>query len=69
MTALTLLKQRQAIYWHLVGSVYGLKDVGFSFQTMTKALVDQLDLPQAILDSGISLGRVAASLSQFAASL
>ncbi len=55
MTDDTRLKQRQAIYWHLVGSVYGLNDVGTSFETMTKALVEQLELPQAILDSGISL--------------
>ncbi len=55
MTDDTLLKQRQAIYWHLIGSVYQLNDIGPSFATITKALVDQLDLPQAILDSSMSL--------------
>ncbi len=55
MTDDTLRKQRQAIYWHLVGSVYGLNDVGHSFEVMAKALVDQLGLPPAILDKGLSL--------------
>ena len=55
MTDETVRKQRQAIYWHLVSAVYGLNETGSSFQIMVRTLVDQLDLPQAILDSGVSL--------------
>ena len=48
-------KQRQAIYWHLISAVYGLNDIGASFTAMTKELVHQLDMPQGILDPGLSL--------------
>ena len=51
----TQRKQRQAIYWHLVSAVYSLNDIGASFTGMTKELVKQLDMPQAILDPGLGL--------------
>lgn len=50
-----IAQRRQIIYWRLLGSMFSLKDQGANFEQMSSEIVDELSLPQLILDPNISI--------------
>ena len=55
MSDALLLKKRQAAYWRLIAAMYGLNEVGASFDNIARELVDELELPSEVLEPGLSI--------------
>lgn len=50
-----IAQRRQVIYWRLLNSMFSLKEQGANFEQMSSEIVDELNLPQLILDPNISI--------------
>lgn len=48
-------QRRQVIYWCLLSSIFSLHELGANFEQMSSEIVDELSLPQLILDPNISI--------------
>ncbi|KST63169.1 vWA domain-containing protein [Mastigocoleus testarum] len=50
-----IVQRRQVIYWRLITTMFGLNEQGANFDLMSSEIVDELSLPQLILDPNISI--------------
>lgn len=50
-----IAQRRQVLYWRLLASMFGFTSQGGNFQSMSVEIVDELGLPQLILDPNISI--------------
>jgi len=55
MADATLHKQRQVIYWRLLGAVFGGAENAPNIEKMTEQIVESLDIPKAVLDPVVSI--------------
>ncbi|MBW4576757.1 MAG: VWA domain-containing protein [Aphanothece sp. CMT-3BRIN-NPC111] len=55
MDANQIAQRRQVLYWRLLATMYGFTEQGANFERMSAEIVDELDLPQLILDPNISI--------------
>jgi|GEM_PF-508284 len=50
-----IFNRRQVLYWRLIGSLFDLTEQGANFERMSVEVVDELGLPQLILDPKIGI--------------
>lgn len=50
-----IAQRRQVLYWRLLATMFGLTEQGANFEQMSGEVVDELSLPQLILDPNISI--------------
>jgi hypothetical protein len=50
-----LHKQRQVIYWRLLAGVFGMGDQAKNLETITRQLIDRLQLPELITNPNLSI--------------
>ncbi|MBD2773830.1 VWA domain-containing protein [Iningainema tapete] len=55
MIDVQIAQRRQVLYWRLLSSMFGFTEEGANFERMSGEIVDELDLPQLILDPNISI--------------
>ncbi len=55
MDAKLISQRRQVLYWRLLTSMFDFTEQGANFETMSAEIVDELGLPQLILDPNISI--------------
>lgn len=55
MDAKPISQRRQVLYWRLLASMFDFTEQGANFETMSAEIVDELGLPQLILDPNISI--------------
>ena len=55
MNSQPLAARRQVAYWRLLSATFGLTEQAENFETMSVELVDELDMPNLLLDSTISV--------------
>ena len=55
MEAEQISQRRQVLYWRLLTSMFGFTEQGANFEGMAAEIVDELGLPQLILNSNISI--------------
>jgi hypothetical protein len=55
MDAKPISHRRQVLYWRLLTSMFDFTEQGANFETMSAEIVDELGLPQLILDPNISI--------------
>lgn len=55
MDAQQIAQRRQVLYWRLLTSMFGLSEQGTNFEQMSAEIVNELNLPQLILDPNISI--------------
>ncbi len=55
MSANAIASRRQVVYWRLLAAIFGFSDQAAGFEHVNREIVQELDLPELILDPRIAI--------------